>query len=214
MWYTYHMATHYDADFKRHFARNTPEYRAWRDAKSRCNNPNHAGHKNYGGRGITMCKRWQESFQSFLDDMGQRPTAQHTLDRIDNEGNYEPGNCRWATWTEQHRNRRNSRLLTCQGETLPMCAWAEKYGIATAAIANRIESGWSVERAITRPTALYQKGQCLTFNGETLNLTAWGERLGITGASLRDRLDRYGWSVERALTEPRGKRGRPRKVDV
>ena len=86
----------------------TSEYRAWRDAKSRCFNPKTIGYQNYGGRGITMCDRWRDNFEFFLADVGPRPHGL-TLDRINNDGNYEPGNCRWATRKEQRKNQRPAR---------------------------------------------------------------------------------------------------------
>lgn len=83
----------------------SPEIKAWEKMRERCLNPKDISYKNYGGRGITVCKRWL-SFDNFLSDMGKRPSPKHSLDRINNDGIYEPSNCRWATRTEQNRNRR------------------------------------------------------------------------------------------------------------
>lgn len=82
------------------------EYYAWQDMKARCSNPKVRSYRNYGARGIQVCERWQLSFDAFFADMGRRPSSQHSLDRIENDGNYEPGNCRWATRSEQRKNQR------------------------------------------------------------------------------------------------------------
>jgi hypothetical protein len=83
-----------------------PEYAVWTGIKMRCFNPNATGYKYYGGRGITMCERWRRSYSAFRADVGPRPSRAHSIDRIDNDGNYEPGNVRWATYRQQARNKR------------------------------------------------------------------------------------------------------------
>ncbi len=94
------------ANFERHGLTKTNEYRSWSAAKARCFNTNHHKYAHYGARGITMCEEWAQSFSSFLRDMGYRPSPSHSLDRIDNDGNYEPSNCRWATQNTQASNKR------------------------------------------------------------------------------------------------------------
>jgi len=129
----------------------TPEFRAWINMRSRCFNPKNAQFADYGGRGVTVCARWQESFADFLSDVGLRPSSAHSIDRADVNGNYEPGNVRWATRVEQNRNRRNNRVLTLGAESLPLCVWAERLGVKREAIRDRIMRGWSIERALTEP---------------------------------------------------------------
>lgn len=126
-------------------------YLCWHSMKQRCNNTNHQAYPQYGGRGITVCERWEHSFKNFLEDMGHRPSVRHSIDRIDNDGNYEPGNCRWATVTQQGRNKHNNVMLSCCGETLCQSEWAERIGISPEGIAARIRRGWSVQDAVTIP---------------------------------------------------------------
>ncbi|HEY9737554.1 MAG TPA: hypothetical protein V6D06_14770 [Trichocoleus sp.] len=119
--------------------------------KSRCHNPNNAAYDRYGGRGIVVCDRWRESFENFYADMGPRPSEQHSIDRINNDGNYEPGNCRWATDKQQSRNTRRNRLLTYNGETLFLDEWAERLSISKHTLQTRLWRGWSVEEAFETP---------------------------------------------------------------
>lgn len=131
------------------------EYAIWISMKDRCRNPKHHAYKNYGGRGIKVCERWATSFEDFLTDIGARPSPKHSLDRHpDPNGDYEPGNVRWATRKEQARNMRSNRPLTFRGETRLMIEWAEITGINYYALSARLNrSGWSVERALTEPLA-------------------------------------------------------------
>lgn len=94
----------------KHGRNDTTEHRIWRGMKQRCLNSKDHAYKHYGGRGITICQRWLDNFQNFFDDMGPRPTSKHSIDRIDNDGNYEPGNCKWSTPSEQNSNQRRSMI--------------------------------------------------------------------------------------------------------
>jgi hypothetical protein len=132
--------------------RRKNSYRAhssWTAMKTRCNNPNIEGYKNYGGRGIKVCERW-ETFENFLTDMGERPIGM-SLDRINNDGNYEPGNCRWATRKQQSLNSRHIRWIEFQGVKLPENAMAARHGLTADQLARRLHDGWTIERALTQP---------------------------------------------------------------
>ena len=125
-------------------------YNCWSNMKARCQNENHDSYKHYGGRGITVCERWQE-YKKFFTDMGDSPTESHPIDRINNNGNYDPGNCRWATRKQQQNNRRNSHMLEFQGQRKTMAQWAECLGIRYQVIFTRIDRNWPVDRALTTP---------------------------------------------------------------
>lgn len=125
-------------------------YSIWNDMRYRCLNKNHQAYHNYGGRGITVCERWLK-FENFLADMGERPPGL-TIDRKDNNGNYCPENCRWATRKEQANNSRHNRLITFNGKTLNMSQWANALGMSTDRLDGRINKlGWTIERALTTP---------------------------------------------------------------
>lgn len=144
--------------------RQTPEYRTWGCMLSRCRNPNVERYPEYGGRGITVCDRWLD-YKNFLADMGRRPSPSHSIERIDTDGNYEPGNCKWATRSEQARNRRpfehnggRVKLLTAMGETKRLHEWARQFGLHPGALAMRLRSGWDTETAITTPPQRTRSG--------------------------------------------------------
>ena len=127
------------------------EYVVWKGMRVRCTKPWAINYPLYGGRGITICDRWRNSFQAFLDDMGPRPSADHSIERIDNDRGYEPGNVRWATRVEQGRNKRSNHLVTVGDETLPVSAWAERAGMNPRLIRERLARGWEPARAISTP---------------------------------------------------------------
>jgi hypothetical protein len=129
-------------------ARLTPEYRAWSSMRSRCNDTSSRDYPKWGGRGIRVSPRWDD-FQLFLADVGNRPSRLHSLDRIDNRGNYEPGNVRWATAKEQAENRRSTTLVEYAGQRLTVSEWARRLGLPQATLWNRLfQLKWPLERAL------------------------------------------------------------------
>jgi hypothetical protein len=128
------------------------EYKVWQQMHARCTNRRYHYYARYGGRGIKVCKRWN-SFANFLADMKRRPSKEHSIERRNNDGNYCPENCYWATRAEQGRNKSNCRLITFQGTTRTLTDWARAIGMATSVLSNRINThGWEIERALTTPS--------------------------------------------------------------
>ena len=239
------------ARLRKHGRCNTREYTSWSAAKTRCYNRKQPSYAHYGGRGITMCRRWRLSFVLFLRDMGPCPPG-YSLDRIDVHGGYTPRNCRWASLIEQQNNTTANRLVEHRGETYsvsewerrlgfttgtlkrrlligwpverafteslrpvhwvtfrgerkPLTAWARQFTISPQTVTARLQRGWSSELALTTPAldhATNRRNRLLTFNGVTKRMKEWARSIGLGASTLQARLNRYGWSVERALSTP------------
>jgi hypothetical protein len=177
-----------------------PEHRSWRGMVQRCSNPNHNRHGFY--KNVKVCEQWQgrTGFKTFLSDMGPRPSSNHSIDRIDNGGDYTPENCRWATPKQQARNRRSTELLTIAGVTKSLAKWAEDAGIKYWTLYRRIKVfGMEPVIALQRgaPDRHYKK-QTLSFAGVTKTLSEWSRETGINYTTLRARVKR-GLSPEEAL---------------
>jgi hypothetical protein len=186
-----------------HSGKQTPEYRTWCDMKSRCSNPKAQQYKWYGGRGITVCERWRKSFEAFYEDMGPRPSPKHTLDRRDNEGPYSPENCKWSTWKEQGRNKRNTKYITINGETRCASEWAEVLGLPPETVYYRFIR-MPAKREQRRREGLGERGQRLiSANGEALTRKEWAARSGLKATTITFRLKR-GWDPALAVTIPAG----------
>ncbi len=127
---------------------NTPTYHSWINMRQRCSNPKNPDYPRYGGRGIKVSQRWLTSFENFVEDMGVAPKG-YSIDRINNNGDYEPGNCRWATQKEQQNNRSSNKNITYKGETLGICEWAERLGGGVSLVTYRLKNGWDPIQAIT-----------------------------------------------------------------
>ncbi len=124
-----------------------PLYKTWHHMIARCYDPDHHAYKDYGARGIKVCDRWKESVEAFIKDMGIRPNGK-TLDRKNNDGDYEPSNCRWATDEQQHQNTRGVREITLNGVTLCASAWARRIGVSTSTVCRRLNKNWPIERVL------------------------------------------------------------------
>lgn len=133
----------------------------WHKIRERCRNKNHHAYAKYGGAGVSVCPEWDnlaDGYTNFAEYMGPRPSPMHSIDRYpDRDGNYEPGNVRWATRKEQNRNRRSCRELTYNGKTQCVMAWSEEYQINHNTISNRLRRGWTVEEALTTPVQAQTK---------------------------------------------------------
>lgn len=145
------LGTRSDGDYRH------PLFKRWEQLLGRCLNPQHAAFYNYGARGISVCSRWVDGedgktgFACFVADMGDLPMPRATIERRDNDGNYEPSNCEWADRATQNRNQRSNRLVTAFGKTAPVSVWALETGIPYCTLGCRIRRGWSHERAVTEP---------------------------------------------------------------
>ena len=134
----------------KHLKCNTKLYFVYHKIKDRCYNPNEKGYKNYGGRGIAMCQEWQDDFMNFYNwaiENGYKEGL--SIDRINNNGNYEPSNCRWATREIQNKNKRSNRYITFNGETKTLTDWSLSLGFSDDTVRRRLKDGWSIERALT-----------------------------------------------------------------
>ena len=144
---------------KKDWIATDPTYQIYKAMLARCLYPSQHNYPRYGGRGIKVCDRWRHSFAAFLQDMGERPSPDLTLDRKDSDRDYTPENCRWSTVIQQNRNRRNTPFLECAGQRRSLAEWAERLGMCYHTLYDRLKRGWSIERALTT-----------TLSGETREL--------------------------------------------
>ncbi len=153
---------------KTHGLRDSKEYKVWCNIKERCYNPNHPRFKDYGGRGIIMSGEWKDSFENFFADMGFCPEDKDSLDRINNNGNYEQCNCKWADDFEQANNKSNNRILEYNEKSMTLAQWSIYLKIDSETIMARINNGWDMERVINTPVRDMEK--LIEFNGKIQNI--------------------------------------------
>lgn len=144
----------------KHGYKGTITYHSWCSMKARCYNKNHDRYHMYGGKGIVVCDRWMDKdngFINFLTDMGERPSTEYSIERLDNSGNYEPENCKWATATEQTRNRKITIKLTYNGKTQTLMEWAQEVNIRYSTLRERYHYGWTAEQILNIPASFGSK---------------------------------------------------------
>ena len=177
----------------------TKEYRAWSSIKTRCYNSNVKKNKNYHSNKITVCDKWLNSFEAFIDDMGLAPSKKHSIDRIDNSKGYYPDNCRWVTQDVQTKNRGSfNRLITYNGKTMVLKDWAKELNLEYSGLRKRlVDKGMSFEDAINKDK-IYN---LVEYKGMKKTLKEWSEYLKIPVKNLYDRRNK-GWSVEKMFETP------------
>lgn len=165
-------------------------YYTWQAMKRRCNNPRDKRYDDYGGRGIKVCERWSSSYEAFLEDVGLPPSDKHQIDRINNDGDYEPSNCRWVDRVQNARNKRNTRLISAFGESLTLAEWSERSGILQKTIEMRIKRGMTPEEAITSAKRLPGKVRRIsTPHGEFESLSECSRALGVAVSTIHSRIN-------------------------
>ena len=188
---------------KKHNKRHTRIYKEWQIIKYRTKKTNdESRNKSYYEKGIKVCDEWLDKETGFLNfyewAMANGYRDDLTIDRIDNNGNYEPSNCRWVTMTEQANNKSTNRLITYNGKTQTAMQWAKELGMNYSLIINRLNRGWSVERILKNKTDTRQKK--VTYKGKTQSLKDWAIELNVNYNTLASRLNRQKWSTEKAFT--------------
>ena len=181
-----------------HNMSGTSEHNTWLSMKQRCFNPNHKFYSDWGGRGITVCDRWKNSFEDFFADMGSRPSSKHSLDRIDNDGDYQKDNCRWSTRVEQANNKRNNRLITIGCVTLNLKQWTTEMGFGEKVIFDRLKMGWSESDAVLTPV---HTTRLIKIDSKTYTIPEWTKEMGFKQNVIYDRL-KDGWSERDAVLTP------------
>ena len=183
---------------KTHGKCETSEYRSWESMKQRCFNSNHKNYLHYGGRGITICDRWLNSFENFFADMGLKPSSAYSIDRINNDGDYCPDNCKWSTKKEQQNNQRSNHLITIACVTLTIAQWTIEMGFGENVILGRLRLGWSESDAVLTPV---YTARLITDGFKILTIVQWKNEMGFNKNVIVNRLN-LGWSERDAILTP------------
>lgn len=187
--------------FRKHGMHNSPEHRTWVEVHRRCYNENTAQYKDYGGRGIRMSDEWKNSFEAFYRDMGPKPGSAYSIDRIDNNGNYEKGNCRWGTRTTQSNNTSTNVRYDFEGESLTIAELASRFNMPYATMRMRLIY-FPIDVAVNKDIRFLKFK--FTMNGVTKTMKEWLAKAGITFEEYVSRRE-LGWSIEDSLSPVKNK---------
>lgn len=184
---------------KTHGLSHIPEHTIWKAMIDRCYNKNDGAYSRYGGRGILICDEWLggNGFVSFYNDMGNRPSKKHSIDRINNSKGYCKENCRWATREEQANNKSNNLFVIYNGKPTSLNMLAKEHGVGYKIAYKRYRNGWSVERIINEPI---KGNMIIEFEGIAMNVADWSRRTNISASAIRKRI-LCGWPVSDVLTK-------------
>lgn len=188
--------------FYTHGGVNTPEYGVWKAMKQRCYMPNSRMFRFYGAKGVTVCDRWRDSFENFIKDMGPRPTAAHSIERVDVEQGYCPENCIWATRREQDRNRRNNVFVVYKGQRMVLADAAQASGISPKTLGKRVRAGCSPETLFDPPETTRRgpkTARTVMYQGQEMTLSDAAKASGISKVTLDGRI-RKGWPEEQLFS--------------
>jgi hypothetical protein len=189
-----------------HGLSRTPEYCAWNSMIQRCNNKENKLYPHYGARGIKICVEWENSFLTFYSDMGKRTSKIHTLERIDNNGNYTPKNCRWATNSEQNKNRRDTNFITAFGKTMCLHDWSELTGVHESTIRDGIFNGkLSPEEVLTKKYIKKGGVKIKKWDAGSYGLLTMKEMVELSGLSrgtIFQRIQYRGWTPKESVETP------------
>lgn len=183
-----------------HGGSSDPEYAVWSSMIARCTRETDPSFGDYGGRGISVCPQWRDDYAAFILDMGRRPGLGFSIERIDNDGNYEPGNVKWATDVEQARNTRRNRIVEYNGRSMPLSEACEISGVPYGRAKNRIRDGWPEDKLFDPGSFRRSRKDAhwVEVDGERICLTEAAERAGLNYPCVAQRLKR-GWPLDRAL---------------
>lgn len=184
----------------KHGMTGSSEYNIWSSMKARCYNTSNISYKNYGHRGIKVCEAWKDDFSKFIRDVGPRPSKRHSLDRVDNNGDYSPTNCVWSLPEVQQNNKSNNRIINYDGRSMTLAQWSRELCVGHTTLDNRLKK-WGTKKALTKAAPIKLQKTMLEYSGLSKPLSEWARLHKLSTNCVKYRLS-IGMTVDEALTKP------------